>query len=87
MECFNHQNTGVCTPIVFRGPLLHLFTHILSFLFRLIFYITHVSFEALISGFAVVFVNGATSHGIRESQLVPSNSLQKELSNDMVCVY
>ena len=43
----------------------------------------HVSSEALKSGFAVVLMNDATSHGIRKSQLVPSNSLRKELSNDI----
>ena len=59
----------------------------MSVLFCLIIYITHVSFEALNSGFAAVLVNDATSHNIRKSQLVPSNSLRKELSNDIWFAY
>ena len=44
----------------------------------MIIYITHVSFVALKSGFEVVLVNDATSHGIRKSQLVISKPLRKD---------
>ena len=72
--------------IQFTTHLYH-FTHILSFLFCLIIHITHVSFEALKSRFAVVLLNDATSHGKRKSQLLPSNSLRKELTNDIWFTY
>ena len=53
----------------------HQFTHNFSYIFYLITYITHVSFEALKSGFVeVVLVNDVTSHGIRKPKLVLSNS-------------
>ena len=62
------------------------YTHF-EFSFCLIINITHVSFEALKCGFAIVLVSDATSHGIRKPQFFPSNSLRKELSNDIWFAY
>ena len=58
-------------------------TYILSFHFCLIRRIAHVLLEALKSIFEVILVNDAIAHGVGKSQLVLSNSLRKELSNDI----
>ena len=83
-------------PAACEDPLTYLFrlqwiciilhTFLVSSLSEL-YYITHVSFEAPTSGFAVVLTYDTTSHGIRKSQSVLSNSLQKELSNDIWFAY
>ena len=73
-----HCNVHCLVPEMINNPnfTVHTHTQMFSFLFCLVLCtcITHVSFEALKSGFQVFLVNDATSHGVRKSQLVPSNS-------------
>ena len=66
---------------------LHHSTHIFSFLICLITYITHVSFEALKSEFAVVLVDDATSRGIRGITIGPIEFSAKNLSNNIWFAY
>ena len=66
----------------------HHFKHIFSFIFVWLYIILPTfHLKRWRVDFEVVPVNDATSHGIAKSQIVPSNSLRKELSNDIRFAY
>mgnify|MGYP001803546261 CR=1 FL=1 len=80
----HHRKVHYPEPVMIHSPnyfILQCNCIILVYFLSDNIHFTLVSLEAQKSGFEVVLVNDARPHGRGKSQLIQSNSLQKELSN------